>query len=272
MQTMYREITGRILGIFFIFCAIGSMFMTDVFWPVTVLFMLAGFMAIPLPNNRKLLILRYVLYYSPCLGPASNWQLQAMRITPWPGLVISFVEGGIAMYMAISSMSPPLPAAKADTNHHVDYEQGVTTTSVAAEAIKSARPARALEQAQAYTILKTEDYPAPRGKGRYKVIAHSKNARTFEQRAQTAIQIAVDWHNKTQAYEILVWLEILPALSARVAIADYYPHNVTAWEKNAPYQLQVQATNYQAGVNGEYKSIDIILKPYNFNSQQAAAP
>lgn len=35
---------------------------------------------------------------------------------------------------------------------------------------------------------------------------------------------------------------------------------------------QVEATNYQAGMNGEYKSIDIILKPYSFNSQQAAAP
>ena len=176
------------------------------------------------------------------------------------------------MYMAASSMSPPLPTEKADTNHLVGYEQGVTTTSASAEEIKSAWPARALEQVQAYTILEVEDYPAPRGKGRYKVIAHSENARTFEQRAQTAIQIAMDWHNKTQAYEILVWLEILPELSARVAIADYYPLNVTAWERNAPYQLQVEATNYQASMNGEYKSIDIILKPYNFNSQQAAAP
>ena len=79
-----------------------------------------------------------------------------------------------------------------------------------------------------YTILEVEDYPAPQGKGRYKVIAHSENARTPEQWAQTAIQIAVDWHNKTQADEILVWLEILPELSARAAIADYYPHNVTA--------------------------------------------
>ena len=121
-------------------------------------------------------------------------------------------------------------------------------------------------------VVEVENYPAPRGKGGYKVIAHSENARAFEQRAQTAIQIAVDWHNKTQAYEILVWLEILPELSAPVAIADYYPHNVTAWERNAPYQLQVEATNYQAGLNGEYKAIDIILKSYNFNSQQAAAP
>lgn len=68
--------------------------------------------------------------------------------------------------------------------------------------------------------MEVEDYPAPQGKGRHKVIAHSENARTFEQRAQMAIQIVVDWHNKTQAYEILVWLEILPELSARVTIAD----------------------------------------------------
>lgn len=75
------------------------MAMTDVLWPVTVLFMLAGFMAIPLPNNRKLLLLRYVLYYSPHLEPASNKQLQAMRITPWPGLALSIVIGGGAMYL-----------------------------------------------------------------------------------------------------------------------------------------------------------------------------
>ena len=104
------------------------------------------------------------------------------------------------------------------------------------------------------------------------MIAYSENAWTFEQRAQTAIQIAIDWHNKTRAYEILVWLEILPELSARVAIVDYYPHNVTAWGKNHPYQLKVEAANYQAGMNGEYKSIDIILKPYNFNSEQATTP
>lgn len=229
---MYKIITGQILGIFFIFCGIGSMFMTDVFWPVTAIFMLAGFMAIPLPNNRKLLIWRYVLYHSPHLGPMSNKQLQAMRIAPWPSLAFSFVFGGIAMYMAISSMPPPLPTGKADTN---------------AEEIKSAWPARALEQVQAYTILEVEDYPVPQGKGRYKVIAHSENAQTSEQRAQTAIQIAVDWHNKTQAHEILIWLEILPELSARVAIADYYPHNVTAWESNAPYQLLSSSHQLSSG-------------------------
>ena len=119
---MYKKSTGQILGIFFIFCGIGSMITIDgaVAWPVAALFMLAGFMAIPLPNNRKLLIWRYVLCYSPrppYLQPVSNKQLQAMRIVSWPGLAFSFVMGGIAMYMAISSMSPPLPTEKADTNH-----------------------------------------------------------------------------------------------------------------------------------------------------------
>ena len=405
MQITYK-IIGWILGIFFIFCGAGAI--TDAAWLAAALFAIAGFIAIPLPNK----------------------QLQALDIAPWPGLVLSFVVAGIAMWLAISA-SPPLPIEKADKNfkaydaghskgiplfakrnvgdltifseaktyeerihtvlyaakqyleqedlkyvrvfhlsyphealigggaviakgeyapdgkgadgsgplahktwqasavkgevnevealievlwhqmrdryqvtdesgtytdepalkqavseaikgsippdeiglptyHLVDYEPGVATTSAPAEEIKSTRPARVLKQAQAYTILDVEDYPAPQGKGRYKVIAYSENAQTFEQRAQTAIQIAVDWHNKTQAYEILVWLEILPELSARVAIADYYPLNVTAWGKNPPYQLAVEATNYQAGMNGEYKSVDIILRPYNFNSQQAA--
>lgn len=116
---MYKKITGQILGIFFIFCGIGSMITIDglLAWPVAALFMLAGFMAIPLPNNRKLLILRYVLTYRN-YQPVSNKQLQAMRITSWPGLAFSFVFGGIAIYyMTISFMSPPLPTEKADTNH-----------------------------------------------------------------------------------------------------------------------------------------------------------
>ena len=407
MQTMYK-IIGWSLGLFFILCGAGAM--TDGAWPAAALFMIAGFIAIPLPNK----------------------QLQALGITPWPGLALSFVVAGIAMWLAVSA-SPPLPIEKADKNfkaydaghtkgiplfaernvgeltifseaktyeerihtvlyaakryleqedlkyvrvfhlsyphealigagaviakgeyapdgkggdgsgplahktwqasavkgevdeveamievlwnqmrdryqvthesgtytytdepalkqaiseaikgsippdeiglptyHLVDYEPGAA--SAPAEEIKPTRPARALEQAQTYTILEVEDYPAPQGKGRYKVTAYSENAQTFEQRAQTAIQIAVDWHNKTQAYEILVWLEILPELSARVAIADYYPLNVTAWGKNPPYQLQVEAANYQAGMNGEYEPFDIILRPYNFNPQQATAP
>ena len=102
MQTTYKKITGQILGIFFFFCGLGPMFMTDVPWPLTALFMLAGFMAIPLPNNRKLLLLRYALYYTyPESRPLSNKQLQAMRIVSWPGLAFSFVMGGFAMYMAI---------------------------------------------------------------------------------------------------------------------------------------------------------------------------
>ena len=104
---MYKKITGQILGIFFIFCGVGCIIVLNgpVIWPIAALFMLAAFMAIPLPNNRKLLIWRYVLYLGHReLKPVSNKQLQAMRIAPWPSLAFSFVFGGIAMYMAVSAM------------------------------------------------------------------------------------------------------------------------------------------------------------------------
>ena len=110
---MYKKITGQILGIFFIFCGIGCMIVLNgpVIWPITALFMLAGFMAIPLPDNRKLLILRYVLYLGHReLKPVSNMQLQAMRIAPWPCLAFSFVIGGIAMYMATEAIKSAWPA------------------------------------------------------------------------------------------------------------------------------------------------------------------
>lgn len=98
MQTTYK-IIGWSLGVFFILCGAGAM--TDGAWPAVALFMVAGFIAIPLPNT----------------------QLQALRITPWPGLALSFVVAGIAMWLAIGASSPPLPTAKADKNFKA-YDAG----------------------------------------------------------------------------------------------------------------------------------------------------
>ena len=98
MQTTYK-IIGWILGIFFIFCGVGAI--KDAAWLAAFLFAIAGFIAIPLPNK----------------------QLQALRITPWPGLALSFVVAGIAMWLAVSASPPPLPTEKADKNFKV-YDAG----------------------------------------------------------------------------------------------------------------------------------------------------
>ena len=94
-----HKIIGWILGIFFIFCGAGAI--TDAAWFAAFLFAIAGFIAIPLPNK----------------------QLQALRITPWPGLALSFVVAGIAMWLAVSGSPPPLPIEKADKNFKV-YDAG----------------------------------------------------------------------------------------------------------------------------------------------------
>ena len=94
MQITYK-IIGWSLGVFFILCGAGAM--TDGAWLAVALFMVAGFIAIPLPNK----------------------QLQALRITPWPGLALSFIVAGIAMWLAIGASSPPLPIEKADKNFKV---------------------------------------------------------------------------------------------------------------------------------------------------------
>ena len=46
-----------------------------------------------------------------------------MRITPWPGLALSFVVAGIALWLAVSASPPPLPTEKADKNFTV-YDAG----------------------------------------------------------------------------------------------------------------------------------------------------
>lgn len=118
-----------------------------------------------------------------------------------------------------------------------------------------------ISRALPYEILDTESYPAPEGKGRYKVIVYSRDAKTKEQRAQTAIKAAVDFQREKKAYEVLVWLEALPKVSERLAIADYYPYKESAWGEKKTYIWSVEASRYE--VKGHrVNSLDVVREQY----------
>ncbi|VFQ44366.1 hypothetical protein [Desulfoluna butyratoxydans] len=118
-----------------------------------------------------------------------------------------------------------------------------------------------MSQAQVYEILDSESYPAPDDKGRYKIIIYSRDAKTFEQRAQTAIKAAVDFQKKKNAYEVIVWLEALPKVSERVAIAEYYPFKKSSWGNDKEYIWLVEGSGYEVR-GSELNPMDILLNVY----------
>lgn len=118
-----------------------------------------------------------------------------------------------------------------------------------------------ISKAQEYQILGTESYPAPVDKGRYKIIIYSESAKTFDQRAQTAIKAAIDFQREKKAYEVLVWLEALPKVSERLAIADYYPFKVSSWGDEKVYFWSVEASYYEVK-SQEIRSLDVIMETY----------
>lgn len=118
-----------------------------------------------------------------------------------------------------------------------------------------------ISKAQEYQILGAESYAAPADKGRYKVIIYSASAKTVDQRAQTAIKVAIDFQREKKAYEVLVWLEALPKVSERLAVADYYPFKVSSWGDEKEYAWSVEASDYEVA-GYKVNSLDIIMKMY----------
>lgn len=99
-----------------------------------------------------------------------------------------------------------------------------------------------------YELIAREEFPAPPGIGRYRYVIYSKDAKTFTERAQTAIKAALDYQRAASAHEIQIWLEGLPKVSERVAVADYYPFGITAFGTKAPFLWKVDSTD--SSVNG----------------------
>jgi hypothetical protein len=114
-----------------------------------------------------------------------------------------------------------------------------------------------ISQAQPYFVIKTDSFSAPEGRDRLRIVVHAPAAVTKSQRAQTAIKAAFDYQKETGAYEVESWLEALPKVSERIAIADYYPYKKKAWGDASPYMLSVEASDYV--IEGELKPNDIIL-------------
>lgn len=129
---------------------------------------------------------------------------------------------------------------------------------------KSPKPDTPL--AKTFNILNIEEFAAPGDKKRYRLTIYSKEAKTFEERAQTAINAAYVTHNADKdIYEVDVWLEALPKISERVAYVSYYPYKESAWggKENKAWKT-VESSNYQI-TGDKVNSLDIILKKYPIN-------
>ncbi len=101
-----------------------------------------------------------------------------------------------------------------------------------------------LPQAKPYQVIEIEDFVAPENKARKRIIAYSSKAKTFEEKAQTVMQIAKDYQKKMRAYEVAVWLEYKPVIGkSRAAFADYYPFGVSAYGDKKGFSLEVWVTD-----------------------------
>ena len=103
-----------------------------------------------------------------------------------------------------------------------------------------------LSFAREYDVLDIEEFPSPSTEGRYRLIIYSGDAKTLDQRAQTAIKAAIDFQGERKAFEVQVWLEALPRVSERVAIADYFPYGISAWGNKSEYIWLVSASENDA--------------------------
>jgi len=119
-----------------------------------------------------------------------------------------------------------------------------------------------MSQAQGYRMLSIESFPAPEGRERYRIIIYSDGAITRDQRAHTAIRAALDLQGKAKrAYEVSVWLEALPRISERVAIADYYPYKVSSRGDEKEHIWSVEASDYQV-TSGKIDTAELFLEEY----------
>ena len=118
-----------------------------------------------------------------------------------------------------------------------------------------------ITSAKEYRVLKIETFPASNNRSRYRVIAYSESAKTFVERAQTAIKVAAEHQKKTRSHEVQVWLEAIPNGTERIAIADYYPYDETAWGEKPPYKWQVEASDAEV-TQENIKDVFIYRKRY----------
>lgn len=118
-------------------------------------------------------------------------------------------------------------------------------------------------QSQLITVLNVENFPSPEKRKRIRLTIYSENAKTIEERAQTAIGMAYSvFKADPDYYEIDIWLEALPSISKRVALVNYYPYKENAYgaKRDRAWET-VQATDFQV-VSGSLTGLDSYLSDY----------
>ena len=154
------------------------------------------------------------------------------------------IVGTLAIVMGLFAMCGE--SAKRDARPEAEEARFEEVTGKAFAIRTEAEASLDLSLAREYDVLDIEEFPSPSTEGRYRLIIYSEDAKTLDQRAQTAIKAAIDFQRKRKAYEVQVWLEVLPNLSERVAIADYYPYGISAWGNKSEYIWLVNASEDDA--------------------------
>ena len=100
-----------------------------------------------------------------------------------------------------------------------------------------------LLQAQAYKVVATKTYPTPPNKQGLKVVIYSEHALTFEQRAQTAMQAAIDMVDDKGLFEVVVQLNAVDNAKLNViGLVTYSPSGENTWGDKQKYVWEVDAS------------------------------
>ena len=100
-----------------------------------------------------------------------------------------------------------------------------------------------LSQAKSYVIVGKEDVSIP-GRKRMGIIVISREAKTYDELAQTAMKAAMDYQKETEADLSYVWLEMSAQTQGagyQLAIADYAPDGKGNSDIAVPFKWQVEA-------------------------------
>ena len=102
-----------------------------------------------------------------------------------------------------------------------------------------------IDFAQEYVIIKKFEYATPPDKKGLEVTIYSKKSITFEQRAQTAINAAINILKDEDLYEVIIKMSASSNIKKfnLLAYVEYTPHKKNTWGMNTNHTWSVKASD-----------------------------